>query len=159
MLYILAGIVVAVVVLGAIFWKKVNTPSAEMYEAIEKAVRELQSKAMDSVISDGKDSDNTGFNADLIHGKTVTVQNTLRLIYTVEHCQNEFLHTISSRLVCNKNRKYHVECMLVVMLVLQRELEEVGIKQDDVEFQFDRSGYGTQYLYMLLDSGQHNRFS
>lgn len=160
MLYILgAGIAVTVVVIGVIFWKKVNTPSAEVYDAIEKAVKKLQSKAKYSVISAENGSDNAGLDEDCIALETETVQNIIKLVYTIQQAQNEFLHTFSSQLVCNKNRKYHIECMLVMMLVLQRELEEAGIKPDDVEFQVDQSGFGTQYLYMLLDSDQQDRFS
>ncbi len=157
MWYILAG-VITVVMLGVGFWKRSNNPSVAMFGEIERAVRQLQCKAVDHVMEDGSDYI-ARFNADSTAGQTVTIRNIFRMIYTVEHIREGFLHTISSQLKRAKGGNYHEQCTLIVMMVLQRELEEAGIKQDDVELQLEQSEFGTQYIYMLLDSNQHSRLS
>jgi hypothetical protein len=63
----------------------------------------------------------------------------LGLIYTVERVQDKFLHMVSSQLKRARSGNYHEQCMLTMIMFLERELEETGINPGDVELHFDQS--------------------
>ena len=151
----IAVITIALVIHAVMFLTKLKHPSTAMYDAIAGAIIELQNTAIENVIA----GENQGFDPDLMTKLTTTVKKTLRLIYTVEQQEERFLHTVSSQLKCNKGENYHIECMLIMMLILQNELELIGTNTDEVELQFDQSELGTLYLEMLLTQGEQNRFS
>ena len=151
----IAVLAIALAMHAVIFLTKRKHPSAAIHEAIEKAILELQNTAIDNVITE----ESKGFDPNLMAKLTVTVKKTLKLIYTVQQHEKGFLHTVSSQLKRTKGENYHIECMLIMMLILQNELELIGINPDDVKLQFDQSELGTLYIEMLLTPGEHNRFS
>jgi hypothetical protein len=89
----------------------------------------------------------------------MTLEGTIRFVYTVEQQDGGFMHLVSSQLKRPKGKKYQVQCMLVVMLVLNRQLGQAGIRQEDMKFEIDESALGTQYVGMLLNADQQARLS
>ena len=157
MWYILAGIALLLIA-GFILWRRGNTPSVAMFRAIDEGIRQLQRNALNNILPEHTEGSAKGFDPDAMTGQTVRLHDTIRFIYTVEHHQQGFLHVVSSQLLRAKSRKYHIQCMLVAMLVLNSQLAESGIKQDDVTFDVDQSELGTQYVCMLLPPPQHQQF-
>jgi len=146
---------IALVIHAVIFLSKRKHPSAAMHDAIASAIVELQNTAIENVIAE----ENQEFDPELMARLTVTVEKTLRMIYTVQQQEEGFLHTVSSQLTRAKGESYYIQCMLIVMLILQNELELIGTNADDADLQMDQSETDTLYIEMLLTPGEHNRFS
>ena len=155
MWYVVAGVAVIIIV-GAIIRKSRATPSVAMFHAIERGILDLQRKALADVLPD-QQREIRGFAEKAALGHTVTLKETIRFIYTVEQREGGFMHLVSSQLKQPRGKKYQMQCMLVVILVLNRQLEQAGIKQDDVKFDIDESAVGTQYVGMILTAEQHGR--
>ncbi len=100
-----------------------------------------------------------GFDERAALNRTVTVNETIRFVYTVEQRDSSFVHLVSSQLRRPRGKKYQVECMLVVMLVLNRQLAQAGIEQEEVKFEISESALGTHYVGMVLNAEQHARLS
>ena len=151
----IAVLAIALVIHAVIFLTKRKHPSAAMSDAIAGAIVELQNTAIENVIAE----ENQKFDPDLMARLTVTVEKTLRMIYTVHQHEEGFLHTISSQLISARGESYYIQCMLIMMLILQNELELIGTNADDAGLQMDQSETDTLYIEMLLTPGEHNRFS
>jgi hypothetical protein len=155
--FLIAGVIVGVVIV-IVLWRRNSGPSVIMFEKIDKAIRAVHKPAMDNVRPSSDEGEARGFDESAMQKQIITVADSIRFIYAVEKIPEGFLHTVSSQLQESKNKKYHIQCMLVVMLTLNRRLAEVGIKGDDVKFDVNESAVGTQYVSMLLTSEQHQRF-
>lgn len=133
-----------------------NMPSSGTMGLIAKSILELRAKAARHIFSE---SGNEGAEPDqeVMNGLTARVSDAIRFIYTIEHFKGGLLHTVSSQLVCAKPREYQIQCMLIVMLTFNRELELAGIPADDVALDIEESDQGTQYLRMLLSPEQQKR--
>jgi len=129
-----------------------NMPSSGTMGLIAKNILELRARAVRHIFAEGAESD-----IEVMNGLTARVSDAIRFIYTIEHFKGGLLHTVSSQLVCAKPREYQIQCMLIVMLTFNRELELTGISADDVELGIEESDLGTQYLRMLLSPEQHRR--
>ena len=154
--YIIGGIVVLLVV-GFFFWRRRATPSVAMFRAIDDAITRLQRTALTNILPEQPQGTVKGFDPDTMAGQTARLHDTIRFIYTVERHGFALLHIVSSQLLRPKSQKYHIQCMLVVMMVLNRQLDDSGIKQDDVSFDVDQSELGTQFVYMSLSPQQHEQ--
>jgi hypothetical protein len=157
MWYIIPALAVIVVV-AAVVRRSRATPSVAMFQAIDRGILDLQRKAIANVIPD-QHGEIRGFDEQAARGSTVTLEQTIRFVYTVEQREGSFGHIVSSQLKRPKGKKYQIQCMLVVMLVLNRQLERSGIKPDNVKFEIDESALGTQYVVMILTAEQHGRIA
>jgi hypothetical protein len=136
-----------------------DTPSTAMFGLINRGLRKLQAKALKNILPEQEAGKAVGFNVKRMEDQTITLQNTIRFVYTVE-CQGDgFLHVISSQLMQQKGPKYQVQCTALVMLLLTQQLDEAGMNQEDVEFDIEESETGTHYVCMLLDPSQHQQFA
>lgn len=156
---IIVVLVLVVVVAGfVIHSRRQAVPSAQMFASINDSLRLVQQKASAAPFSDRQAKELHGMNAATMgkmQDQTVVVNGTIRLIYTVEEKPEGFLHVISSQMVKSRPAKYHISCMLVVMLVLNQQLAEAGIDANDVKFGMEESELGTRYVNMLLTADQH----
>src|SRR5687767_12837360 len=131
MWYTLAAIAV-LVLLVALVRRSRATPSVAMFQAIERGILDLQRKALADVIPD-RQGELRRFSEKAALGRTVTVEQTIRFVYTVEQRDGGFAHLVSSQLKRPRGKNYQIQCMLVVMLVLNRQLAQAGIKPDGVK--------------------------
>jgi len=133
-----------------------NMPSSVTMGLIAKSILALRARAVRHTFAeDGNEG--AVLDQEVMNGLTVRVSDAIRFIYTIEHFRGGLLHAVSSQLVCDKPREYQVQCMLIVMLTFNRELERAGISVDDVELDIEESDPGTQYLRILLSPEQHKR--
>jgi hypothetical protein len=157
MWYAIAAI--AVVVVAALIVRVRNaTPSVAMFRAIDRGIQDVQRNAFHNVLPDRK-GEIRCFDEEAMRNQMLVLNETIRFVYTVEQRDSGFVHLVSSQLKRPKGEKYQVECMLVVMLVLNRQLAQVGIKQDEVKFEIQKSELGTHYVAMLLNTEQHERLA
>ena len=140
-------------------WFRENTPSEAMFGLIHQGLRKLQVKVLRNILPEQQPGKAVGFNVKRMEDQTITLQNLIRFVYTVERQGDGFLHVISSQLIRRKSQKYQVQCTALVMLLLTRQLTEAGMNQEDVEFDIENSEMGTQYVCMLLDPSQHQQFA
>ncbi len=152
--YLIPISIIIVIVIAVALSRRGGTPSVEMFAKINKAVRDLQCHAAQKIMPAKEPGKMTGFDERKMQDLTVTIDNVIRLAYTMEHYEEGILHTISSQLTCRKPRKYQIECMLVVMLTLNEELTEAGVNHDEVKFEITESELGTHYVGMHLNVGQ-----
>jgi len=151
-------VLAAVIVLWLLVRRINSSPSVAMFHAIEFAMGELQRVAVDNVLPEQPEGGVAGFNPEKMEKQTARIGNSLRLVYTVKHHEEGFLHTASSQLVRPAGHKYHTQCTFIIMLVLYEELKECGIPQEDVSISMHESELGTQFVYMELTAEQHERF-
>lgn len=131
-----------------------EVPTSELMEEIDRDIRSLQLKAGAKVFPEATEGGG-GPEPSAMQDLCATAGGTIRFVYTVERFQGRLLHTLSSQLVADKSKQYHIQCMLVAMMVLQKEVDDAGIKPDDVKFDIAESDRGTQYLRVLLTPDQH----
>jgi hypothetical protein len=154
MWFILAALA-ALVVISVIFRRR-STPSVAMFEAIQHGILDLQQKALRSILPDHH-GEIRGFDEATALDTVVALEDTIRFLYSVEEHEGGFLHLISSQLIRPRAEKYQIQCMLVVMLVLNRQLGEAGVQPEDVRFELTKSELGTHYVGMHLTAEQHRR--
>lgn len=157
MWYLVAAISVVAIVVAVVFRSRA-TPSVAMLRAVEGRILDLQRTALADVIPDPH-GELRGFDEQAARNRTATVDGTIRFVYTVEQRDGGFVHLVSSQLKRPRGSTYQVQCMLVVMLVLNRQLAQAGIKPEDVKFELDQSPLGTQFVGMVLNADQHARLS
>jgi hypothetical protein len=151
---LVAGVVLVVVVL--VVRRNARTPSLAMWTSITGGIRGLQRIALQHILP-GRTGDIRGFDEKALASQAITLQDTVSFVYTVEEEDGGFLHIVSSKLKRDKDKKYQVECMLVVMMELNRILSEVGVVQEDVKFDIEESEVGTQYVAMHLTASQNDQ--
>ena len=156
--YIAAGLAILLIV-TVLIRRGGRTPSLAMFRAIEDGISRIQTAALRRVLPEQPEDGVKGFDREAMVEQTIRLQETIRFVYTVEQREDGFGHTVSSQLLKRKGRKYHLQCMLVVILILNRQLSNAGINQDDVAIGVDQSGLGTLYVHMSLSPEQHERFA
>ena len=140
-------------------WFRENTPSEAIFGLINRGLRKLQAKALRNILPEQEAGKAVGFNVRRMEAQTITLQNVVRFVYTVERQGGGFLHVVSSQLIRRKSRKYQVQCTAAVMLLLNQQLAEAGMNREDVEFDIEESEMGTQYVCMLLGPNEHRQFA
>jgi hypothetical protein len=153
--YLIAGGVLALVVVIALVLRGGGSPSVLMFQQIREAILSLQAMAATQIVKATDDGKVQGMSQAEMERQTQRVQETIRFVYTIEEDHGHFIHTVSSQLLARKPEKYQVQCMLVVMLTLNQQLEAVGIDPKTVQFDVSRSEMGTHYVAMAL-SPEHN---
>ena len=156
--YIIGGIIVLLVA-GFFIWRLRTTPSVAMFGEIDKAIIRLQRTALNNILPEQTDVAVRDFDTDTMARNIANLHDTIRFIYTVEKHEHGFLHIVSSQLLRPKKQKYHIQCMLIAMMVLSRQLSDSGINQNMVSFDVGQSEFGTQYVLMLLSPQQHEQYS
>ncbi|HOX05402.1 MAG TPA: hypothetical protein PK280_03290 [Planctomycetota bacterium] len=121
-----------------------------MFGKIGDAVSKLQLRAAKNIFPYTPGEEIRGFNPDAMQDLTICVEDTIRFVYTIEKHPQGLVHIISSQLCKPKSKKYHVQCMLVVMASLLRQIGDAGINQNEVKFEITESDLGTQYVNMLV---------
>ena len=155
--YIIGGLILVVIVLVMIDRAR-SRPSPDLLLEVEKTVGQLQIKAVHRVKDEIPEGEVETFDAEQMRLNDMTVQDTIRFIYTVERKKGNMLYTISSQLVEPKPHKFQVQCMMIAMIVLNQQLKRAGIRESNVQFKLDRSEIGTDYIYMQLSEGQHEHY-
>lgn len=155
---IVAGIALLLAVVAFFYWRNSTTPSIAMFRAIEAAILKLQQIAVTNILPAQPSGGAAGFNPDAMLRQTETLEGVIRFVYTIEHHENGLLHIVSSQLLRHKSLKYQIQCMLVAMLVLNRQLGDADIKQEEVAFDISQSELGTHYASMFLSQEQHDKF-
>ncbi|MHA2218769.1 MAG: tetratricopeptide repeat protein [Candidatus Hodarchaeales archaeon] len=154
---LITAIIVSVVITIAL-WLRKRGPSVAMMGRIDKALRTVQKQAAANILPASDEGEALSLDVKTMQKQTITVANTIRFIYTVEEHPEGLLHMVSSQLIKSRSKKYQVECMVFVTIVLRQfQFEEAGIKQDDVKLNIFETEMGTQYVSMLLTSDQHNK--
>lgn len=153
--YLIVGGVLAFVVVIALVLRGGGTPSVLMFQQIRDAVLSLQAVAATQIAKATDGRKIQGMLQAEMERQTQRVQETIRFVYTIEEDDGHFIHTVSSQLLARKPEKYQVQCMLVVMLTLNQQLEAAGIDPKSVQFDVSRSEMGTHYVTMALSS-EHN---
>jgi len=148
------GTIAALIIVIALIRRRNSTPSLVMYVAIGNAVADLQGKALRQILPDKKD-DAPGRDEDAVRELSIVLHHTIRFIYTIERSGDDFLHVISSRLTAPRTRDYQIRCMLHVMLVLNAQLADAGIKSEEVQSEVVHSDTGVQYYALSLSPPQH----
>lgn len=150
---------IAIIAIAVFVWLKFfrngRSPSVSLIMAIETAIMQLQQRAFQNVITEDAVSEPNEAQLQAMEHQKMSVQNLIELIYSIEHHEKGFLHVISSRLTVQRPKEFQIQCMLFVMVILTRQLDEFGISEKDVSFDVDQSELGTHYLYMLLTTEQH----
>lgn len=153
--YLIVGGVLAFVVVIALVLRGGGTPSVLMFQQIRDAVFSLQAVAATQIAKATDNGNIQGMSQAEMERQTQRVQETIRFVYTIEEDGSHFIHTVSSQLLARKPEKYQVQCMLVVMLTLNQQLEAAGIDPKSVQFDVSSSEMGTHYVMMAL-SPEHN---
>ena len=154
LVYVIPAVVVITVIV--IFYRKRSGgPSVQTLGRITDAIMTIQRVAVRNVFPQSKSGAITGINEKQMASQTAIVDDTIRFIYTVEEDEEDYLHIVSSQLVKRKRRRYQIEAMLIVLLALQRQLKECGVKPENVEFDIQESELGTQYVMMKLNEKQN----
>lgn len=156
---IVAGMVTAAMVAVIAWRRRSDRLPATMFAETDQAIRTIQRSALRNILPECPGGVITDFDEDKMRECVTTVHRVIRFVCTVERHPQGLLHTISSQLIRRKSGKYHAQCMLTAMLVLYRELEESGIKQEDVTIEISEPDQGTHYLGMLLSRQQHDRLA
>lgn len=153
--YVIAGCVLAAIIVIALVLRGGGTPSVVMFQQIRDAVISLQAIAATQIEKATDDGKIQGMSQAEMERQTRRVQETIRFVYTIEEDRDHFIHTVSSQLIVRKPEKCQVQCMLVVMLTLNQQLETAGIDPKAVHFDVSRSEMGTHYVSMALSPEQN----
>lgn len=154
--FIIIGVIAVLSVLGAWwFLREYSTPSVAMFFEIDNALRVLQQEAAKSVFEESSDGMMRGLSPGAMDALARRVGGTIRFVYTISRADGKVIHTISSQRITNRPEKYQIQCMLVALLVLHRQLGEAGIDPKNIEFGMNKSELGTHYLEMALTPDQH----
>lgn len=155
MWWLAAGIAV-VVALAYLLRPRREKPTPEVAAAIEHGVRELQRLALGNILPD-QSTGPKGLDRASLERQTVTAGDTVRFVYTVERSKAGFLHILSSKLAASKDRRYHLQCMLIALLTIHRTLAEAGIRPDEARFEMEESATGTEFISLFLAAGPNER--
>lgn len=155
-LSIIAGIIILLIIVFVVR-QRGATPPLTLWRLIEEAIPPLQRIALTTILPREAPGHITGFDADAMNRQVVSLHETIRFVYTIEKDAERFVHIVSSQMLRPKPPKFQIECMLVVMLVLNRQLGEAGIKHEDVSFEVNQSELGTHYIYMFLSPAQQEQ--
>jgi len=153
---ILLGVVV---VIAALYWwySRGATLSAAMFDEIRDTILRLQQAAAENVFPLEKGNHLTGIHEEKMARQSSHVGPLIRFVYTIEESPTGLVHVISSQLLRPMPEKYQVQCMLVAMLTLNRQLSDSGTDPQEVEFDIEQSVTGTQYVMMSVTQEQHDR--
>lgn len=155
-IYIALAVAIACVV--GFFWIRSRAnPSVAMLGEIQWAVLDLQIAASRNIVPIERSDKITGFDEEEMDRQCRRVGGMLQFIYTISESEAGMEHLVSSRLLKRKPEKYQVQCMLFVILTLNRRLADAGIDPKSVEFSVDRSDLGTHYVGLTLSRDQHDR--
>ena len=155
--YVIGGIILLGIV-GRMIERARSRPSADFLIEVEQAIARLQEKAVQKVKGELTEGEVEMFDSEQMRANETTVQDTIRFIFTVDRKRENLLYIISSQLIQPKPHKFQVQCMQLAMIVLNQQLKRAGIRESDVQFELDRSEMGTDYIYMQLSEGQHERY-
>jgi hypothetical protein len=150
-------ILIILIVVVAVYYFRNQGPSVMMFSKISDGLSQIQKSAYGTIIPNSDSQSMANFDESKMKAQTVTLENTIRFVYTVEQNEYGFLHTISSQLLKRKNKKYQVQCMLVAMMTLNTQLKDASIEEGEVNFDIDESELGTQYIGMQLSEKQHEQ--
>lgn len=153
--YIIAGGVLAILLVVVLLLRGGGTPSVLMFQQIRDAMLSLQANAAKHIEKVTDDRRIRGISQAEVERQTRQVQETIRFVYTIEEDSDHFIHTVSSQMIVQKPEKYQVQCMLIVMLTLNQQLEAAGIDPKAVPFDISRSEMGTHYVTMTLSPEQN----
>lgn len=153
---ILLGIVAVVAALYWWYWNG-GTLSSAMFGEIQDTIVRLQQAAAENVMPLEKGDHLTGINEEKMARQSSHVGQSIRFVYTIEESPTGLVHVVSSQLLRPLPQKYQVQCMLVAMLTLNRQLSDSGTDPQEVEFDIDQSVTGTQYVTMSVTREQHDR--
>ena len=153
---LVAGVMLVVVVV--LIRRNASTPSLAMWSSITSGIRELQQVALKHILP-ARTGEIRGFDEKAFASQVITLKDTISFVYRVEEEDSGFVHIVSSKLKRDKGKKYQIECMLVVMMELNRALSEVGIVPADVKFDIEESEVGTQYIAMHLTADQNHQLA
>ncbi|MDP6358532.1 MAG: hypothetical protein QF473_25650 [Planctomycetota bacterium] len=126
------------------------------FERLEKALPEIQHHAVRNITKPGNP---VSFEAiESLKPQTAVIKDSIRFIYTVEHQDDSYLHTVSSQLTSDKPQRFHVEGTLMVMLLLNRQLTAAGFDAEEIKLDLDKSDMGTHFIELLLTPQQQQNF-
>ena len=148
--YLIAGGVLALVVVIALALRGGSTPSVLMFQQVRDAILSLQAIAATQVTTANEVGKFQGMSQTEMERQTQRVQDTIRFVYTIEKDNGHFIHTVSSQMIARKPEKYQIQCMLVVMLTLNQQLETAGIDPKAVQFEVSRPNTGIRYVSIEL---------
>ncbi len=153
--WIVAAVVLVVIVIAV---RRARSPSVRVFGEIDAGLVRIQRHAIGNVASATDDGTIRPLSVAEMRESSFNVDRTISFAYTAEQREGGYLHLVSSKLMKPRPAKYQVECMLVAMLVLNRELEQAGLGSDDVGLGVDESETGTQYISLELTPEQHDLF-
>lgn len=156
MWYIVAAVVIVAVVLMYWAWQR-SRPSVEMFRTIEKTICQLQRLAVENVFQHQPDGQLSKAEEEAYKRQSAMIGEIISFVYSIEKCDDNVAHLISSRLHCEKSEKYHLQCMSVAILLIVHQLNACDISEKDVGFELKRSDQGTQYLGVMLTAEQHEK--
>ena len=151
--YIVGAVVLVVLIVIGLAFRSGSTPSPQKFQEVRAAIIALQDIANSHIAKD--DGKLHGTTQAEIEKLTRSLWGSIRFVYTIDEEDGQFIHTVSSQLTARKPRKYQIECMLMVILTLNQQLEAAGIDPKTVTFDVAQSELGTHYVAIALAPEQH----
>ncbi|MEZ6106682.1 MAG: hypothetical protein R3B96_11335 [Pirellulaceae bacterium] len=155
--YIIGLFIVIGLILIAFYVVKLRAmPSVHMFGALRDAVLELQERAAADIFPEPESDEDEPFDPDRMDALCLRVEETIRLIYTIEELDGGLLHVMSSQLVSRRPEKYQVHCMVIALMTVGERLKQAEIDMKDVGVDIERAPTGTHYVRILLTREQHD---